>query len=128
MGVPEENIILDEQLNTNYPNGENYVYDSNVAAGDTFNIATQQITLTYLGAYQPASTSTTTPESTTTQSTPESTTSTTSTTESSTPASTTTQSSTSESESSAKAETTHSSKEETKDSSGDTTTSTSSSE
>lgn len=128
MGVPEENIILDEQPNTNYPNGENYVYDSNVAAGDTFNIATQQITLTYLGAYQPASTSTTTPESTTTQSTPESTTSTTSTTESSTPASTTTQSSTSESESSAKAETTHSSKEETKDSSGDTTTSTSSSE
>ncbi|QSE76559.1 Stk1 family PASTA domain-containing Ser/Thr kinase [Lactococcus taiwanensis] len=128
MGVPEENIILDEQPNTNYPNGENYVYDSNVAAGDTFNIATQQITLTYLGAYQPASTSTTTPESTTTQSTPESTTSTTSTTESSTPESTTTQSSTSESESSAKAETTHSSKEETKDSSGDTTTSTSSSE
>ncbi|WP_313309283.1 Stk1 family PASTA domain-containing Ser/Thr kinase [Lactococcus taiwanensis] len=128
MGVPEENIILDEQPNTNYPNGENYVYDSNVAAGDTFNIATQQITLTYLGAYQPASTSTTTPESTTTQSTPESTTSTTSTTESSTPDSTTTQSSTSESESSAKAETTHSSKEETKDSSGDTTTSTSSSE
>lgn len=128
MGVPEENIILDEQPNTNYPNGENYVYDSNVAAGDTFNIATQQITLTYLGAYQPASTSTTTPESTTTQSTPESTTSTTSTTESSTPESTTMQSSTSESESSAKAETTHSSKEETKDSSGDTTTSTSSSE
>lgn len=128
MGVPEENIILDEQPNTNYPNGENYVYDSNVAAGDTFNIATQQITLTYLGAYQPASTSTTTPESTTIQSTPESTTSTTSTTESSTPESTTTQSSTSESESSAKAETTHSSKEETKDSSGDTTTSTSSSE
>jgi beta-lactam-binding protein with PASTA domain/tRNA A-37 threonylcarbamoyl transferase component Bud32 len=128
MGVPEENIILDEQPNTNYPNGENYVYDSNVAAGDTFNIATQQITLTYLGAYQPASTSTTTPESTTTQSTPESTTSTTSTTESSTPESTTTQSSTSESESSAKAETTHSSKEETKDSSGYTTTSTSSSE
>lgn len=91
IGVPEENIILDQQPNTGYSNGENYVYDSNVAAGQSFNIATQQITLTYLGPYQPTSTeSSSTPQSTTTESssTPQSTTSETSSSPISTPQST----------------------------------------
>ncbi|AYG00944.1 Stk1 family PASTA domain-containing Ser/Thr kinase [Lactococcus allomyrinae] len=63
MGVPEGNIILDQQPNTDYANGENYVYASNLDAGESFNIATQQITLTYLGPYQPASSVSTTSES-----------------------------------------------------------------